>query len=138
MRVPAGGGTESVLLEEISPFWWSVANTGIYFISSAQEFDAIDRYDFSNGRVSRVGRLAAPAGIFGGQMTVSPDGRWALVTQQRGHSELMVWKILSYEAAATKRLPKKPQAARNSRGAALSNKRLRWRRMRRLAPLILP
>jgi hypothetical protein len=90
MRVPIGGGPESVVRDGLSPFWWSVTNIGIYFISTGPEFDAIDRYAFSDGKVSRIGRLAAPAGIFGGQMTVSPDGHWALVTQQRGHSELML------------------------------------------------
>jgi hypothetical protein len=90
MRIPIGGGAEMDVLDGLTPLWWSVANTGLFFISREPEFDAIDRYDFSGGKVTRVGRLAVRAGGFGGQMCVSPDGRWALITQHQGQSELML------------------------------------------------
>jgi Tol biopolymer transport system component len=89
MRVPSGGGPETAVLDGLTPDWWSVSDDGVLFISREPEFDAIDRYSFSSHKVTRVGRLAPPAGLFGGQLHVSPDGRWALVTTHRGHSGLM-------------------------------------------------
>jgi hypothetical protein len=66
------------------------ADTGIYFVRREREFDAIDRFAFSDGRVSRVGRLATRVGQLGGQMSVSPDSHWALVTLHRGQSDIML------------------------------------------------
>ena len=82
MRVPVGGGPEATVLEGVTPLWWSVAGDGVYFVSSKGGTDAIERYDFRDRTTTRVGRLALPAGIHGGQMSVSPDGHWALVTEQ--------------------------------------------------------
>jgi tricorn protease-like protein len=90
MRVPVTGGDETAVLDGLTPMWWSVASSGIFFITRDSQSDAIDRYDFHDGKATRVGRLAVPAGLFGGQMCVSPDGRSALVTQHEGHSELLV------------------------------------------------
>jgi len=92
MRVPVGGGPETMVLEGLTPFWWSMDETGIFFIVRNQEFDAIEHYNFSDGKVELAGRLAMPTGGFGGQMSVSPNGRWALVTQdgQQAGIEIML------------------------------------------------
>lgn len=90
MRVPVGGGPETPVLDGLTPFWWSMADSGIFFLSREPEFDAIDHYAFSDRKVVRVGQLAMRAGGFGGQMSVSPDGRWALVTEHRAQADLML------------------------------------------------
>jgi Tol biopolymer transport system component len=90
MRMPVDGGPETLLLSGFTPLGWSMSDSGIFYLIREEEFDAINHYNFSDQQVTRVGRLAARAGQFGGQMTTSPDGRWALVTLQQGHSDIMV------------------------------------------------
>ena len=90
MKVPVNGGSETELLRGLTPFQWSMANAGIYFLSHEKDFDAIDRYTFPDGKVSRVGRLATPIGAFGGEFSVSPDGRWALVPLGHGQADIML------------------------------------------------
>ena len=90
MRVPLAGGNEEAVLEHVRPFLWSVTDTGIVFVTREPGFDAIDVYRFSDQRVARAGRLGFRiAGIYT-HMTVSSDGRWALVTHMvRNDSDLM-------------------------------------------------
>src|SRR4030095_9862245 len=56
-RVPSHGGAESVLVESVSPFYWSVTHNGIYFLTLEQGRDYVDRYDPATGRTTRVGLL---------------------------------------------------------------------------------
>ena len=90
MRLPLAGGREELLLERVRPFAWSVTGTGIVFVTSERDFDALDVYRFSDQRVDRLGRLGFRIpGIFN-HMAVSRDGRWALATQLvRFESDLM-------------------------------------------------
>jgi Tol biopolymer transport system component len=90
MRLPLAGGPEERVLERVRPFAWSVTDTGIVFVTSERDFDAIDVYGFSDRRVARLGRLGFRIpGIFN-HMAVSRDGRWALATQLvRFESDLM-------------------------------------------------
>jgi dipeptidyl aminopeptidase/acylaminoacyl peptidase len=90
MRVPVGGGPEIALQDRLTTFWWRVAQSGIYFIRREADFDAIDRYEYRDGRVVRVGRLSGRAGPIGSKMIVSPDERWALVPQENRRSDLML------------------------------------------------
>jgi hypothetical protein len=90
MKVPVEGGAESAVLAGVTTFWWSVVQSGIVLITRESDFDAIDRYDVSGGKVFRIGRLAARAGPIGSQLNVSPDGRWALVPHERRTSDLMI------------------------------------------------
>lgn len=71
---PASGGLSSILES-----------------SSLREsaFDAIDRYNFDDHKIVRVGRLVTRMGPRGG-LSVSPDGRWALVPNQINQSDLMM------------------------------------------------
>jgi hypothetical protein len=90
MRLPLGGGYEEVLLEHIRPFLWGVSDSGIVFVTREPDFDSIDAYRFSDGRIARVGRLGFRLPGIYTHMTVSPDGRWALATNQvRFDSDLM-------------------------------------------------
>ncbi|MGB2714733.1 MAG: hypothetical protein WBC51_11170 [Vicinamibacterales bacterium] len=90
MRIPLVGGQAEPVLERVRPFLWSVADTGIVFVTREQDFDAIDVYRFSDRTVTRAGRLAFPLpGIFR-NMTGSRDGRWVLATNMvRFDSDLM-------------------------------------------------
>jgi Tol biopolymer transport system component len=91
IRVPLGGGEAQVVLDHVQPFLWSVAVTGIVFVTRGAEFDAIDTYRFDDRRVTRVGRLGFRVPTIFTHMAVSPDGRWALVTNLvRSDSDLML------------------------------------------------
>ena len=90
MRMPVDGGPETVVLGGLTPLQWSMTDSDIFYITREREFDAINRYRLNDGRVSHVGRLAVRVGPFGGHMTVSPDGRWALVPLQQGHPDIMM------------------------------------------------
>jgi Tol biopolymer transport system component len=90
MRLPLGGGQEEAVLERVRPFLWSVTDTGILFVTREQDFDAIDVFRFSDQQVARVGRLGFRVPWSYRHMTVSRDGRWALVTKMiRDDADLM-------------------------------------------------
>ena len=89
-RMPVAGGQEEVVLERVRPFLWSVTDSGIVFVTREADFDAIDRYQFSDRRVARVGRLGFRLPGSYTHMSVSRDGRWALATKiVRSDSDLM-------------------------------------------------
>jgi hypothetical protein len=78
------------VLEGIRPFQWSVTDSGIVFVTREADFDAIDRYGFSDQRAARVGRLAFRLPESYTHLTVSDDGRWALATKMvRFDADLM-------------------------------------------------
>ena len=90
MRRPIAGGQEEVMLERVRPFLWSVTDSGIVFLTRETEFDAIDRYRFSDQRVVRIGRLGFRLPGSYTHMSVSRDGRWGLATRMvRVDSDLM-------------------------------------------------
>jgi len=90
MRLPLGGGREDVLLDRVRPFLWSVAETGIVFVTREPDFDAIDVYRYGDRRVVRVGRLGFRIPSVYTHMSASRDGRWALATKMvRFDSDLM-------------------------------------------------
>jgi Tol biopolymer transport system component len=90
MQVPVGGGPETALLSGLTTFWWSVADAGIFFVTREPAFDAIDRYNFNDHQVVRLGRLAQRAAPISSQLNVSRDGRWALVAQRQIQTDLML------------------------------------------------
>jgi hypothetical protein len=91
MRAPVDGGQESVVLERVRPFLWSVTDKGIVFVTREPDFDALDVYKFSDQQVARVGRLRFRIPGTYTHMTVSRDGRWALTTEMvRFDSDLML------------------------------------------------
>ena len=90
MRLPLGGGQGERVLDRVRPFLWSVAETGIVFVTREPDFDAIDVYRFSDRRVARVGRLGFRIPGSYTHMSASHDGRWALATKMaRFDSDLM-------------------------------------------------
>ena len=89
MRAPIAGGPEAQVLDGVTPFLWAMTDTGIVFVVRGPVFDAIDAYRFRDQRVTRVGRLGFRVPEIFTHMTVSRDGRWALVTNLRSDSDLM-------------------------------------------------
>ena len=81
MSLALADGREELVLEHVRPFLWSVTDTGIVFVTREPDFDAIDAYRFSDGRIARAGRLAFRIPGIYTHMTVSRDGRWALATK---------------------------------------------------------
>ncbi|HEU4937700.1 MAG TPA: hypothetical protein VFT39_14675 [Vicinamibacterales bacterium] len=91
MRSTVDGGQESVVLDGVLPFLWSVTEKGIVFVTRESDFDALDLYRFSDRQVVRVGRLGFRIPGIYTHMTVSRDGRWALATEMvRFDSDLML------------------------------------------------
>ena len=90
MRVPVAGGQEEMVIERGRPFQWSVTVAGIVFVTREPDLDAIDVYRFSDQRVVRLGRLGFRIPGIYAHMTVSRNGRWAIVTKLvRFESDLM-------------------------------------------------
>jgi Tol biopolymer transport system component/DNA-binding winged helix-turn-helix (wHTH) protein len=93
MSIPASGGEEVPLTDGLRLHLWSPVQDGIVFVSLGPDADAIDLYRFSDGTVQRLGTLPFRVSRIAelGKMTVSRDGRWALVsTTDVWESDIMV------------------------------------------------
>jgi hypothetical protein len=94
MRIPTGGGKPEVIRDNMLPFWWSVADNGLYFIQAPEgELQSIHLYRFEDRRTIRIG--AIPFRIawvdIPGRLSVSRDGRWALISMEpKPESDLML------------------------------------------------
>lgn len=82
MSIPAAGGKEVPLIDRVRLHLWSPAPEGIVFVSVEPDADAIDLYRFSDRTVHRLGTLPFRVSLIAelGGMTVSRDGRWALIS----------------------------------------------------------
>ena len=60
---------------------WFPYGSGIYFMSNSGGKDAIEFFDLTTQKVSRVYELEKPAPGYIGAMPVSSDGRWLLYPQ---------------------------------------------------------
>jgi hypothetical protein len=89
MQVGTGGGAETALFSGITPLWWSVTNTGILFVARESEYDAMDRYNFRDRTITRIGRLPFRVAPMGTQMNTTRDGRLAIVSRQQLEQDLM-------------------------------------------------
>jgi Tol biopolymer transport system component len=96
-RVPVGGGPETVVLDGVTIFSWSVTPQGIYFMTREREKDWLDRFDPATGKRTRLGTLPFRpnfGGMFCGFVSVSPDGRSVIGNHvDRFDSNLMVLDI---------------------------------------------
>src|SRR5438477_316507 len=90
MRVPVHGGEEQMVRDKFTPYLWSMTESSIYFLAREELFDAIDRLELATQQVTRIGKLASRIANISGHLAVSPDGRWALVANQQGSTELML------------------------------------------------
>ena len=81
-QVSVDGGDEIPVLERVRFGLWSLTDEGIVFLTVEKDADAIDYYVFSDRRVRRLGALPDRVSRIGGygQLRVSRDGRWALIS----------------------------------------------------------
>jgi Tol biopolymer transport system component len=77
-KVPVEGGEETPVLKQFWPATfetWCVAREGIYFYND--DTGAIEFYSFATHKVTRIAKPEKR----GGDLSVSPDGRWILFAQ---------------------------------------------------------
>ncbi|MSO21757.1 MAG: DUF5050 domain-containing protein [Acidobacteria bacterium] len=92
-KVLVAGGEESLVLDSLSdPQKFVVMDQGIYFIlASGDRFfsnASIQFYNFASGKTQLIAKLEKPAHV---GLTVSPDRRWILYTQNdESGSDLML------------------------------------------------
>ena len=81
MKMPSSGGASKPVISDVSPFLWCVTPAGIYFTRQEGPAYSLHVYRFEDGKIARVGLLRLRlAGLQApGRLSVSPDGRWALV-----------------------------------------------------------
>ncbi|HET6899170.1 MAG TPA: hypothetical protein VFK70_12510, partial [Vicinamibacteria bacterium] len=90
-RVSTDGGPGRPVLSGLRQGRWDVTDTGIVFLTDAgglapnpETPDALEFFGFDQGRPRRLGELAFPVTSRGYSaprvLTVSPDGRWAIVS----------------------------------------------------------
>jgi hypothetical protein len=92
-QVPANGGDEIAILERVRFGMWSVTERGIVFLTLEKDADVLNEYEFGSKRVRRLGQLPERVSRIGGygQLRVSGDGRWALVSvTDRWEGDIMV------------------------------------------------
>ena len=85
-RIPVEGGEETPVLDEHKAgFWrhWAVSDSGIHFATAeVPAHPLIEFYGFATGNVAFVCRLDKPIDLSRPGLSVSPDGRSLLFTQQ--------------------------------------------------------
>jgi Tol biopolymer transport system component/DNA-binding winged helix-turn-helix (wHTH) protein len=85
-RIPVEGGEETLVLDEHKAgYWrsWAVSDKGIYFATAeVPAHPLIEFYSFATGHVTLVCKLDKPIPQPQPGLSVSPDGRWLLFTQQ--------------------------------------------------------
>jgi Tol biopolymer transport system component len=95
-RMPVEGGKEQVVVESLRSSWgsWDVAAEGVYFVdqkATSSGMRWVVRFlRFGQGPATEVGQLTYPPYLSGPALSVSPDGRWILSTQQQSGSDLML------------------------------------------------
>ena len=84
-RVSVRGGEETILMGDrrVGKFNWAVTEKGIIFTTPTPEFDALDLYQPTDGKVTRLGRLPFRVSRLPNidRLTVSRDGRWGLTVE---------------------------------------------------------
>ncbi|HEY7055228.1 MAG TPA: hypothetical protein VH458_01825 [Vicinamibacterales bacterium] len=90
-RVAVSGGTVSTVVSGIRPGRWDLTDAGILYMTGSASLapdpaapDALEFYDFTSGRVTRIGELPFAVIGFGFSpprvLAGSRDGRWAVVS----------------------------------------------------------
>jgi Tol biopolymer transport system component len=93
LRTPVEGGNATVVYQGLSPFYWCVTTRGIYFLQPEGDVHAVHLLGFSDQKSVRLGKLPFQVTyVHGpGRLTVSRDGRWALVNVvDRREGDLML------------------------------------------------
>jgi Tol biopolymer transport system component len=93
--MPAAGGEETRVIDALPPsLWggWALAGSDIVYLrttGSRSEAAQLLVLNTATGRTTSAGRLQFPPVPWDGALSVSPDGRWALVSEiERAGSEI--------------------------------------------------
>jgi Tol biopolymer transport system component len=89
-KMPEGGGEETQVLDSVIGPSFTLANEGIYFVP---KLDSTGRYSiqFLDFATQRIRYISTSERDIGGYLSVSPDGRWILYTQEdQTGSDLML------------------------------------------------
>jgi Tol biopolymer transport system component len=93
-RVPSRGGSEEKVLDDPPANYWgyfSLNHSGLYFLGIQQGQSSLRYYNYDTGSTSTLRVLAKPPARFSG-LSVSPDARWVLYTDQssQGNNVMVV------------------------------------------------
>jgi len=83
-RMGIHGGNESLIvpdLETASWHYWQVFNDGIYYLNESGDLPTISFFDFATRRSTPIASLTGRPGPWYGGLTVSPDRRWLIFSQ---------------------------------------------------------
>jgi eukaryotic-like serine/threonine-protein kinase len=91
-KMPAKGGTATLVLNRKSGRDWALTDQGICFIDlAAKPHPTINLYNFDTQGVARIGAVAKPLPELNSGLAVSPDGHWILYPQvDRAESHIML------------------------------------------------
>jgi hypothetical protein len=83
-RMPVGGGEETrVLNQPINEFYWTVAQSGVYFVDTdTKHSPLLKRFDPANGRTTTIATLQNQPYCCNPAVAVSSDGRSILYDQE--------------------------------------------------------
>ena len=81
-RMPAEGGTATLVLNRSFDRYWTLTDEGICFIDlAAKPHPTINIYDLDTKRVTKIGALDKEPVEGAGALSVSPDEQWVLYPQ---------------------------------------------------------
>ena len=91
-RVPAEGGEELKILDQVRQGSWAVWERGIYFVNpDARPFPSIEFYDFATERTTRIATIEKELFWSGPNLASTADGRWILyVHTDQTESDIML------------------------------------------------
>lgn len=91
-RVPAEGGEEMKVSDEVRQGAWAVWGRGVYFLNpEARPHLSIEFYSFADGRTTPVATIEKELFWSGPGLTATPDGRWILYAQNdQTESDIML------------------------------------------------
>jgi hypothetical protein len=92
-QVPIDRGEEIAILDNVRFGLWSVTRAGVVFLSTDGQVDQLSLYEIVNRQVRTLGKLQFRTSRIGGygQLRVSRDGRWVLLTTtDHWESDIMV------------------------------------------------
>jgi dipeptidyl aminopeptidase/acylaminoacyl peptidase len=79
LRLPAGGGRPTQMLDGVMSYAWAVVEHGVYYVDSAHDETRMMYFDFAGGKPAVV---AAGLGRVAPLMTATADGRTILFARQ--------------------------------------------------------
>jgi hypothetical protein len=91
-RVPAEGGEELKILDQVRQGSWAVWERGIYFVNPDERpFPSIEFYDFATERTTRIATIEKELFWSGPNLASTADGRWILyVHTDQTESDIML------------------------------------------------